>query len=177
MNKKVNVVRQLHWKQIVKSYKMKVLSKHLGKYNNCADVSAFMVWILMGGHMRTLTRNMGKIKSSMDSINHCHFIGIVSRKYVARYSWGHSMKISPTEFNELRKINTSDVCRQLSSTHENLACETTERYPKRAWGHLDTMYEGFSLLNQIHNFHDIRKQKNDIIVFTRPDVLTNPFDA
>lgn len=39
------------------------------------------------------------------------------------------------------------------------------------------MYEGFTLFKAIHSHHNIRKNARDIIVFTRPDVFTNAFDA
>lgn len=111
---------------------MKVVSRHYGNYNKCGEVSNFMVWMLMGGHMRTLITNIKSVKTTMTLTTDCYFIGVISRKYVARYSWGHGMKISPSEFVKLKKINTTNVCESLSSTNQNLACETTTRYPKVA---------------------------------------------
>ena len=161
-----------------KVFKMRVLSQNVGKYNNCLQRNAFMVWIVMGGHMRTLPNNINSITHTISKTHDCNFLAIVSRKYVARYSWGFGKKITKQEFTSIKNTtNTSKLCRMISSSMTNIACETTVRHPKTAWAHLDTIYEGYFFMSRIRIFHNISYRVKDIVIFTRPDVVFSPFNA
>ena len=124
------------------------------------------LWMVLGGHVRTLAEHRLNLRQMMERSSECSHATIFSRHLIAEHSVGHGTKISASEYAH---VNVSTVLRGLGLP--NVAFVVTRRRGRGIWAHLDTWFGGYAAHSAALRHHGVRSRADDMILFTRPDVV------
>lgn len=144
-----------------------ILTQRIVKYSSCIHKSP-MLWILLGGHLRTYDKNVYNIRNMATKSSSCPFVCIYTREFLAEGTFGYGNKLKKPI-----KGNVSGIIENSSKHFPNFAYAITRSsaHIPRHWAHLDTWYAGMYFMNYICKTLDIKIKRQDMLLFSRPDIV------
>ena len=155
-----------------------IASASAGKYDGCAARQA-VFWVVLGGHLRTLSVHHQDTKRFVHGSAACSFVAVLARERVAQYSLGHGAPLDNSSAGrEYLELNATEICAAVQSRYGDNLAYLVGRPVRRLWAHLDTWYGGLLFLRALERHHGIAARRNDVVLFSRPDVIfTSALDA